>query len=153
MPRAIRFHLEGQPIPQGSLTGGKGRGLHYSNRSELLAYRKRIRIAATEGWGAEPSTLPISVIAIFAMRRPLRHYSGLNWRLSPKYADVRYQTNIPDIDKLLRAVLDAMTGVVYRDDAQVAKIEGRKIFSDAWGTTIHVRELGHMTLWETIEYA
>ena len=36
-------------------------------------------------------------------------------------------TKTPDIDKLLRAALDALTGVVWRDDAQVAEVSVRKM--------------------------
>jgi Holliday junction resolvase RusA-like endonuclease len=34
----------------------------------------------------------------------------------------------PDLDKLVRAVLDALTGVCYLDDSQVTRIEAEKNF-------------------------
>jgi crossover junction endodeoxyribonuclease RusA len=37
----------------------------------------------------------------------------------------------PDIDKLARAVLDALTGVAFRDDSQVAKLDLLKLWVDA----------------------
>jgi len=37
----------------------------------------------------------------------------------------------PDIDKLSRAVLDALTGIVFSDDAQVADLQAHKFFADA----------------------
>ena len=35
----------------------------------------------------------------------------------------------PDIDKLCRAVLDALTGVMYADDRQVVALSARKVCS------------------------
>lgn len=39
-------------------------------------------------------------------------------------------TKKPDIDKLLRALLDAMTGIVWADDSQVAFVVVNKVY--AW---------------------
>jgi len=36
----------------------------------------------------------------------------------------------PDIDKLVRAALDGMTGVVYRDDAQIDCVKARKVYTE-----------------------
>ena len=52
-----------------------------------------------------------------------------------------YVTVKPDVDKLARAVLDAMTGVVFRDDAQVVKLEVEKQYSAMAGVGIAVRWL------------
>jgi Holliday junction resolvase RusA-like endonuclease len=37
--------------------------------------------------------------------------------------------NTGDGDKLMRAALDALTGVVYKDDSQVARWSGSKTYS------------------------
>ena len=42
----------------------------------------------------------------------------------------------PDIDKLTRAVLDAMTGIVYLDDGQVTDLTARKEYGDEPGVLI-----------------
>ena len=44
----------------------------------------------------------------------------------------------PDIDKLLRALLDAMTGVVYVDDSQVACIWATKEYGQTAETVVSV---------------
>ena len=41
---------------------------------------------------------------------------------------------MPDLDKLVRAVLDALTGVCYKDDSQVVYIETEKV----WDKTTYV---------------
>lgn len=46
-----------------------------------------------------------------------------------KPPSAKKRTNVtvrPDVDKLIRACLDAMTGIVYQDDAQVVDVTARK---------------------------
>jgi len=35
----------------------------------------------------------------------------------------------PDLDKLIRLVLDALTGVAFQDDAQVCRVEAQKRYT------------------------
>lgn len=39
-------------------------------------------------------------------------------------------TKRPDIDNILKAVLDGLNGVAYNDDAQVVKVSGEKYYAD-----------------------
>ncbi len=53
-----------------------------------------------------------------------------------KYPTSRYDG---DGDKLERAIWDAMTGVVYKDDSQVVKWQGEKLYADGEaGVWVHV---------------
>ena len=47
----------------------------------------------------------------------------------------------PDIDKLLRAVLDALTGVAFKDDAQVVRTHTEKRYSHRDFVEITVSEV------------
>jgi Holliday junction resolvase RusA-like endonuclease len=47
----------------------------------------------------------------------------------------------PDLDKLIRAVLDGLTGVAYKDDGQVVRITAVKIYAQKIGVQIGVVEL------------
>lgn len=55
----------------------------------------------------------------------------------------------PDVDKLTRNALDAMKGVVYSDDGQVAELVARKVFGEPARVVISVWRLpesvGEMT--------
>ena len=73
---------------------------------------------------------PLFLHAIFFRPRPASHFgtgknSGVLKPSAPPYPITR-----PDTTKLLRAIEDAMQGVLYRDDAQIV----RQIVSKAWGT-------------------
>jgi Holliday junction resolvase RusA-like endonuclease len=47
-------------------------------------------------------------------------------------------TRPPDLDKLTRAVLDALTGIVWTDDAQVVAVAATKRRSATPGVTVTV---------------
>ena len=69
---------------------------------------------------------PVALRMIFRLPRPRGHF-GKNGLLpsAPRSHLVR-----PDVDKLARLALDALTGVVYRDDAQVTEIAASKRYAD-----------------------
>ena len=45
----------------------------------------------------------------------------------------------PDIDNVMKIVLDALNGVAYKDDSRVVRVEARKIYSDMPRLEIHMR--------------
>lgn len=51
----------------------------------------------------------------------------------------RYYPSVrPDIDNYVKAILDAMNGVVYKDDGQIVKLDVSKAYSDCPGVEILV---------------
>lgn len=50
-------------------------------------------------------------------------------------------TKKPDIDNILKLVKDALNGIVYRDDAQVVRVEAEKVFGPQALTVVTVREV------------
>jgi Holliday junction resolvase RusA-like endonuclease len=122
----ITVTIPGTPVPQGSLrSGGRGQ-LFYSNAAYLKPYRNNIADAVRQAAGAshEQWTGPVTVRVLFLFERPKSHVlksGGLrrgiaNEKLTP-----------PDLDKLTRSVLDAITqSGVYADDAQVTVLEAAK---------------------------
>ena len=62
-------------------------------------------------------TAPIHVGIAFTMPRP---------KSTPKTRPTPPATKKPDLDKLVRAILDAGSGVAWRDDSQVISITATK---------------------------
>lgn len=54
---------------------------------------------------------------------------------------VRHHTKRPDVDNLVKAVKDALRGIVYADDAQIVRLEARKGYGDAPGVLIELAVL------------
>jgi crossover junction endodeoxyribonuclease RusA len=145
----VSFTVRGRPVPQGGLTAynrGSRAVLTHKRRPELEAWRDAI---ATEARTAVDDrvlmTGPVEVLIRFWLPRPRRHYLPANARRpepvlrldAPAYVDT-----MPDIDKLGRAVLDALSGVVFGDDCQVARLLVDKRYADGvTGARVTIRPM------------
>jgi len=61
--------------------------------------------------------------------------------LKPKSTKRAFPWVKPDLDKLVRAVLDALSGVAYEDDSQVILIQATKTYSDKQGVWITIEQI------------
>jgi len=123
----MRADVLGVPVPQGSKRVFHGR-LVDVNRDKLRDWRAMVGGAVADLGRIEG---PVKVWLIFYMPRPRGHYgSGRNSSVLRPSAPA-YPATKPDIDKLVRACLDAMTGMVFRDDSQVVFLNAHKHYADA----------------------
>jgi len=61
---------------------------------------------------------------------------------APKKPVRRYPTTKPDLDKLIRAIADSLTGVWYKDDSQIVKLQAEKCYTtDQPGVYISISHL------------
>lgn len=134
---AVTFFVPGRPAPQGSKKHvGGGRMV------ETSPYLKRWRAAVTTTAqvvvpAAWDTTAPMTAEVIFYLPRPKKHYgAGRNADLRGDAPDLH--TCRPDVDKLLRAVLDGCTGVLWGDDSQIVTVHGGKAWAspDAAGARV-----------------
>jgi len=112
----IRFFVPGVPRPQGSKRAITVTGKAYSVLIEQVKgvekWRRIVGTVAGNLWRPRhPVNGKVHVQLEFIMP----------WRKAP---DKVYPPD--DLDKLIRAVLDSMTGIVYVDDSQVTTIEASK---------------------------
>jgi Holliday junction resolvase RusA-like endonuclease len=125
----VKFRAFGIPVPQGSMrafmVGGKPRIT--SAAKGLKEWRRIVSDAAQKQmsmWTAEPGQ-PIGVQLDFYMPRPKGHYGTKGLKVSaPPFPAKR-----PDIDKLIRACLDAIKPLIH-DDAQVCWVLAHKYYAD-----------------------
>lgn len=108
------FFVPGHPRPQGSKDPLGGFRMKESSK-HLPSWRRAIsKVARTE---ASPIVGPVEVELLFIMPRPLA---------TPKRRPTPPAVKRPDVDKLARAVFDALTGYAWRDDSQVIDVHARK---------------------------
>ena len=142
---SLTIEVRGIPVPQGSMRAfvRGGRAVITHNRpSKLDAWRNAIATEARAAMGAEPSwDGPVSVWIDFFLQRPAGHYGKRGLKPS---APSRPFGNVGDVDKLARAALDAMTGVVFRDDAQVVSLSSEKYYGglDHWTGALCIIQKG-----------
>ena len=128
MTNEICFFAAGRPAAQGSKRHVGGGRLIESSR-QVGPWREIVRQAAIEAMaGRPPIEGPVYLVQVFALPRPKSHYgtgrnSGRVKRGAPSRPPVR-----PDLDKLARAVGDALTGVCYHDDAQIVNLRAAKYY-------------------------
>ena len=151
----ITFTVRGIPAPQGSKRlvpsgrGGRGRGFHVieDQNNRVKGWRSDVRDAAREAMGGQrPLEGPVAIELVFRHRRPKGHYLPANSRRPrPELRDdaALWPAGPPDIDKLARSILDALTGLVFDDDAQVVDLGLAKRYADGEGPglTCTVRDL------------
>lgn len=135
----LSFDVRGIPEGQGSMRafvrGGHASVVHSSPRS-LLAWRADIAQCAREAIGTAPMIEgPVQVHLFFRLPRPKAHYTarGVLRLDAPTYAPTT-----PDIDKLARAALDALTGVAFADDKQVVDLVAKKHYEESAGPGVYV---------------
>lgn len=142
---AVDFWVPGVPVPKGSLRHVGGGRLIESAKG-LADWRKAIADAAwTYRLEQTPWDGPVRVDLAFYFPRPQSHYKANDRSCELRVNAPRLPSKRPDLDKAVRAVLDAITdsGAVYRDDAQVVSIVAVKRYADDRipGVTIRAEEI------------
>jgi Holliday junction resolvase RusA-like endonuclease len=128
MTQLLHWFVEGTPVPQGSKTATviNGRAVMFEANKKHKAWRDHVR--ATVGKLETPSTQPVRVELQF-------------WFQKPKTVKRNHMSVKPDLDKLSRSVLDAITGGILKDDSQVVILNARKEYGDKPGVLIRVMEI------------
>lgn len=131
---SVSFRVPGTPIPKGSArsyVSKRGKlSTVQSNRDKLVPWEAAVAWRAKAA-GLRPHVEPCSIALVFTMPRPKGHYGARGMRPSAPQS----HTTKPDLDKLIRAVLDALTGIAWMDDSQVLEISASKRYADEGETT------------------
>lgn len=128
----MRIFVPGPPLAQGNLRRSPQGGM-YERNPLLKEWRALVALKAAETMdGLEPSRAGIVLNARFLYVRPSSHLTtkGALRKGAPRLP------SRPDLDKLLRAVLDALTGIVFVDDGQVVKLNAGKEYGNVAGAEL-----------------
>jgi Holliday junction resolvase RusA-like endonuclease len=136
---AIEFIVYGHPATAGSKRafpirrGGQftGRVAVTDDSARTKSWQAQVATAAAEHDGAGCVRGPVRLAVAFYFHRPRNHYrSGRNAHLVRNGAPAWHQVR-PDLLKLTRAIEDALTGVLWHDDAQVCEQQLSKHYAEA----------------------
>ena len=133
-PEVLHFHFLGEPAPQGSKQISQWGGLREVSK-KIQPWRASIQYACAAQFKGEPITEAVELDVTFVLPRAKNHYgTGRNAEKLKNSAPVRH-TKTPDLDKLLRGLIDPMTvkcgGNVLIDDSCVIALNGRKRYAEA----------------------
>jgi Holliday junction resolvase RusA-like endonuclease len=147
--RALSFTVLGRPQPAGSKSafairkGGRptGRIAVRDSNPNAKPWQAHVAAEAADAIDGRPLQGPLELTLIVWLARPQGHYgSGRNFNRvrpsAPVWPAVR-----PDLTKYIRAIEDALNGLLWRDDAQVVVQQARKEYGWPERAEIEVREL------------
>lgn len=112
-----------QPRPHEGVIKNTGRIFRYVPKEHPVhQYRDRIRKAATEAHAGPPLVGPISIdiVAVFPRTK------AMIWKNKPMPRE--WKSTKPDVDNLEKSIWDALKGVWWKDDAQIADSRCRKLY-------------------------
>jgi crossover junction endodeoxyribonuclease RusA len=123
----ITFFAPGQPAAQGSKRH-VGNGVMLETNPHLKSWRSVVAGACPM---AEPLHRCLRMEIIFFYPRPQAHYGRRKGERYLKPTAPTHKQSTPDLDKLVRAIGDALKGVAYVDDALVVELQAAKVYTEA----------------------
>ena len=128
------FNIEGIPqsMPRPTsiawMSMGKMRKACFNKKAkDIVSFRNKCKLQLLSLFINKFPVIPLGGVAMtvsFYRKVPLRQRS----KLGHDAANIKVpDTRKPDIDNLLKFVLDGLTGVVYRDDEQVVQLTVEKL--------------------------
>lgn len=114
----IRFIVPAVPVAQPRQRSASigGRQVNYTpTKHPVNAFKASVRMAFAEAYQGPPLEGPLSLSVVFVFPRP----KGMVWkkRDMPRVD----KTTKCDLDNALKAFVDALQGLAWRDDAQVSR--------------------------------
>lgn len=136
--------ITGKPIPKARPRARLIRGrkpfvsIYDSQKAETAGVQKQLKLI----FKSEPFLTPLSLSVDFYIQRPRSHYgTGRNvGKLKPSAPKCNIKK--PDIDNYIKFIMDAMNGIVYKDDSQVVCVKAWKLYAEEEEkTVISIEEL------------
>lgn len=152
----LHFEVEGKASPSGSkkafINKHTGRISVVDTAKNKDSWQSWVRLKATEAArdaGIEPSRNPFSLTVVFFFARPRSHFgTGKNADKLKPSAPLCH-TQKPDVTKLMRCTEDALKGIAWHDDSQVAQQTAEKHWHHNRDlVVITLREIPETPRWE-----
>ena len=131
----VTFSVPGDPVPQPRpriTTRGRHGHAYTPATHPIHAYRQAIAAAAREAGATPTDAAPITLIVDLVFARPKSHYrkSGLKPD-APRLPR-------PDCSNVLKGIEDALNGIAWVDDTQVARVVIEKSYGDEARTVVRI---------------
>jgi len=113
---------------------GKFAGRYDPSEKEKADFLMAIQSNAPE----KPLEGPLFLMLTFYMKRPSGHYGTGRNAGNLKISAPLMHTKKPDVDNLIKFVLDAMSGIFWRDDSIISSLNAQKKYDDRPRTIIQI---------------
>lgn len=124
----MRFTIPGEVIPQGRPRFARTRtGVRTYDPARSREYKSFVQWSTFQLWPAEPLDGPLSVRIVEYRAIPA---SWSKKRRAEALAGVIRPTGRPDLDNVVKAILDSLNGRMWHDDSQVVSLHAEKRYAE-----------------------
>lgn len=128
--------IDGVPVAKGRPRLGRYGTYTPKKTQEYEEYVKMCWVA--KYGGIQPSEQSLEVDIVFYLPIP----KSVNKKQRAEMLDGKIKhTKKPDIDNLIKSVLDALNGIAYSDDSKIIKVAAEKQYSEKPKTEIQISEV------------
>jgi Holliday junction resolvase RusA-like endonuclease len=134
------FTIPGQPVAKGRPKfARRGANVVAYTPQKTASYENLVKlVAAVAMKGSDPTGRPVRLTVALTLQVPA---SWSNKRRALALAGAIRATKKPDADNVLKGIKDGCNGIVWRDDAQVVRIELSKDYGEVPGALVTVSEI------------
>ena len=131
----IAIHIPGEPIGKGRPRLGKG---HTYTPEKTQRWEQAAAWEARRQYQGEPleGAIHLDVEAVFSIPE-----SWPKWRRQEAEDDMVMHIVKPDASNVLKAIEDALQGIVFRDDSQISAVSIEKWYGAEPGVWVEVKAL------------
>jgi Holliday junction resolvase RusA-like endonuclease len=79
---------------------------------------------------------PLTMTVDFMMPRPKAHYGSKGLKKDAPH----YHEKKPDIDNLIKALLDSVSGILFDNDSQISVLLATKKYSEVVGIKLYIQD-------------
>ncbi len=133
----IQFQIPGPPKhQQRHRSSSRGKFVHQYDPS--AKDKKDFLLQAMQYAPKAPHTGAVYLTVWFCMPRPKSHYRTGKFAGILKDSAPLWHIKRPDIDNLLKFVMDSLNGVFWKDDSQICSVIAQKRYDERPRTVIQV---------------
>lgn len=125
--QTIEFTVVGVPVAKGRPRMTK-RGIKPYTPEKTVAYENLVKLefqSQCDFKFADDAQLWVNILFVFPIPK-----SASKKRRALMIDGVERPTKKPDIDNCIKAILDALNGVAYKDDTQVVSVTASKVYGN-----------------------
>lgn len=141
MIEPIQFFVAGHCKTSGSkrafVPKGWERPIIIDDCAKSKDWKADVKFFAAKAFQGEPLTGPLSLTLVFTMPRPKSHSNSKGLKPNAPW----WHVSRPDVLKCARAVEDALTGIIWRDDSQICSEHLIKRYGERIGCDVTIVKL------------
>ena len=123
----ITFIVPGKPVGKGRpRAAARGKHITLYTPQKTATYESTVALAADQAMAGKPLiTGPVETLMTIVLPVPV---SWSKRKQADALAGVVMPTSKPDMDNVVKAIFDAINGIVWTDDVQVVGLRVRKVY-------------------------